>query len=101
MRRNPIALIVVILLAGLLTCSGALVATMAPPAVPAAAQAAATQSGQAQLATINTYCVGCHNDRAKTAGVSFEGLKAEGIGEHAEVLEKAVRKLRGRVMPPP
>ena len=100
MRRNSFALIVVILLAGLLTGSGALVARMSPPPVPAS-QAPAAQAGQAQLATMNTYCVGCHNDRAKTAGVSFEGLKAEAIGEHAEVLEKAVRKLRGRVMPPP
>jgi hypothetical protein len=74
---------------------------MSPPAATPAAQAAAPQAGQAQLATINTYCVGCHNDRAKTAGVSFEGLKPEGVGEHAELFEKAVRKLRGRVMPPP
>jgi mono/diheme cytochrome c family protein len=100
MKRNSIAPILIVLLAGLLAGSGALVATMAPPAVPVA-QVAATQAGQAQLATINTYCVGCHNDRAKTAGVSFEGLKADAIGERAEVFEKAVRKLRGRVMPPP
>src|SRR6202163_2230914 len=56
---------------------------------------------EVQLATIKTYCAGCHNDRAKTAGLSFEGLTPEGIGQHADVFEKAVRKLRGRVMPPP
>jgi len=56
---------------------------------------------QAQLATIKQYCVACHNDRAKTGGVSFEGLTPERIGEHAELFEKAVRKMRGRVMPPP
>ena len=60
-----------------------------------------TAGAPAQLATINQYCVGCHNDRAKTGGVSFEGLTPDSIGEHAEVFEKAVRKLRGRVMPPP
>ena len=54
-----------------------------------------------QLATIKQYCAGCHNDRAKTAGVSFDGLTPESIGQHADVFEKAVRKLRGRVMPPP
>ena len=54
-----------------------------------------------QLATINQYCVACHNDRTKTAGVSFQGLTPESIGQHADVFEKAVRKLRGRVMPPP
>src|SRR5215472_3398411 len=55
----------------------------------------------AQLATVKQYCGGCHNDRMKAAGVSFDGLTADGIGQRTEVFEKAVRKLRGRVMPPP
>jgi hypothetical protein len=59
------------------------------------------ETSDAQLATIKQYCAGCHNDRAKTGGVSFEGLAPASIGQHAEVFEKAVRKLRGRVMPPP
>jgi hypothetical protein len=54
-----------------------------------------------QLATIQQYCVACHNDRAKVAGVSFQGITPESIGQHADVFEKAVRKMRGRVMPPP
>jgi mono/diheme cytochrome c family protein len=54
-----------------------------------------------QLATIKQYCAGCHSDRLKAGGVSFEGLTAESISQHADVFEKAVRKLRGRVMPPP
>jgi mono/diheme cytochrome c family protein len=54
-----------------------------------------------QLATIKQYCVACHNERAKTGNVSFEGITGESIGQHADVFEKAVRKLRGRVMPPP
>ena len=56
---------------------------------------------EAHLRTINQYCVGCHNDTAMTAGVSFQELTADSIGEHADVFEMAVRKLRGRVMPPP
>src|SRR3954468_14720146 len=58
-------------------------------------------SSQPQLATIKQYCAGCHNDRAKVAGVSFDGLTPDSIEPHAELFEKAVRKLRGRVMPPP
>jgi Protein of unknown function (DUF1592)/Protein of unknown function (DUF1588)/Protein of unknown function (DUF1585)/Protein of unknown function (DUF1587)/Protein of unknown function (DUF1595)/Cytochrome C oxidase, cbb3-type, subunit III len=58
-------------------------------------------TSDAQLATIKEYCAGCHNDRAKTGGVSFDGLAPESIGQRADVFEKAVRKLRGRVMPPP
>ena len=61
----------------------------------------ATSPAQGQLATIQQYCVACHNDRTKTAGVSFQGITPESINQHADVFEKAVRKMRGRVMPPP
>ena len=53
------------------------------------------------LATVKQYCATCHNDRMKAGSVSFDGLTQEQIGQRAEVFEKAVRKLRGRVMPPP
>jgi hypothetical protein len=56
---------------------------------------------EAQLATIDRFCVECHNDSDYTADVSFERMTAASIAEHAELYEKAVRKLRGRVMPPP
>ncbi len=35
------------------------------------------------------------------AGVSFEGLTPEAIASRPDLFEKAVRKMRGRVMPPP
>src|SRR5512138_791226 len=66
------------------------------PQVPSAAKAP-----DVQLAIVKQYCATCHNDRMKAAGVSFEGLTPEMIGQHPDVFEKAVRKLRGRVMPPP
>src|SRR5262245_52017716 len=99
MKRNPIPPIVVIALAGLLTASSVGVFT-ASPSMQGTTTAQAS-AGAAQLGTIKEYCAGCHNDRAKTGGVSFEGLTAANIGERAEVFEKAVRKLNGRVMPPP
>src|SRR5436305_8346006 len=100
MKKNSIAPAALVSLALLFASSLAVrsavrPATMAPPAVQSAGAAAA------QLATINQYCVGCHNDRAKTGGFSLEGIAPESIGQHAELFEKAVRKLRGRVMPPP
>jgi hypothetical protein len=55
----------------------------------------------AQWALIGQYCVDCHNNAEYTADVSFEGLGPEHIAEHAELFETAVRKLRGRMMPPP
>jgi mono/diheme cytochrome c family protein len=68
---------------------------------PQASSASQTSGAQEQLATLQQYCVSCHSDRTKVAGVSFEGVTAENIGQRADVFEKAVRKMRGRVMPPP
>ncbi|HXD75630.1 MAG TPA: DUF1592 domain-containing protein [Vicinamibacterales bacterium] len=53
------------------------------------------------LATVKQYCATCHNERMKAGGVSFDGLTADGVAQHADVFEKAIRTLRGRVMPPP
>ena len=61
----------------------------------------AQDPADAQLATIKQYCVGCHNDKAKTGGVTFQGISAASVAKDPELFEKAVRKLRGRVMPPP
>src|ERR1043165_8275418 len=65
--------------------------------------AAPTQppTADASLALMKDYCAGCHSDKAKTGGVSFEGITAASISKDPELFEKAVRKLRGRVMPPP
>ena len=63
--------------------------------------AAVSPAPEPHLATIKQYCGGCHNDRLKSAGVSFDGLTTDAIGQRADVFEKAVRKLRGRLMPPP
>src|SRR5579872_1829956 len=65
------------------------------------AQSQAPDPADAQLATVKQYCSGCHSDKLKTGGVSFEGITAATIAQDPERFEKAVRKLRGRVMPPP
>jgi mono/diheme cytochrome c family protein len=51
--------------------------------------------------TLDTYCVGCHNSRTRAGGVAFDALDVNALHEHADVWDKAVRKLRGRLMPPP
>jgi cytochrome c551/c552 len=58
---------------------------------------AQVQSGQ-QVAT--KYCVTCHNDRAKTGGLSLEKLDADHADKDPETWEKAIRKLRAGLMPP-
>ena len=49
---------------------------------------------------IGTYCVSCHNDRAKTGGLSLQTLSITNLPEHADVWEKVARKLRSGEMPP-
>src|ERR1051325_6597488 len=53
-----------------------------------------------QKALINQYCVTCHNDRLKTGGLTLTDFEPGVAGQHAEVAEKVIRKLRGGLMPP-
>jgi mono/diheme cytochrome c family protein len=106
MTRTPTRPTAVILLAGVVLIASLMQVSTAsqattPARQPSQASGTAGQLAQLQLATMQQYCVPCHNDRAKVAGVSFEGITPGSIGQHADVFEKAVRKLRGRVMPPP
>jgi len=50
---------------------------------------------------INQYCVTCHNQRTKTANVMFDTMDVTNMSQHPEIWERAVRKLRGGMMPPP
>src|SRR5678816_4371466 len=65
---------------------------------PAAAEPNQYQAHQGML---NTYCVGCHNSRAKVGGLALDGLDLQAAANNAEIWEKALRKLRGHLMPPP
>src|SRR5262249_40165476 len=47
------------------------------------------------------YCVGCHSATGRAGGIAFAGMSLDDVGSNAETWEKAVRKLRGRLMPPP
>ena len=51
-------------------------------------------------ALLDQYCVTCHNDRLKTAGLMLDQIDIGQVGAHAEVLEKVVKKLRSGQMPP-
>jgi len=50
---------------------------------------------------LDTYCVGCHNSKVRTAGIAFDAINLDSVHDNADVWEKALRKLRGRQMPPP
>jgi len=50
---------------------------------------------------VNKYCVGCHNQRLKTAGLVLDGMDFAKVADSAEIWEKVIVKLRSRAMPPP
>jgi cytochrome c551/c552 len=51
-------------------------------------------------ALLNQYCVGCHNEKLKTAGLMLDKLDLAHPGQEPETWEKVVRKLRAGMMPP-
>jgi len=61
----------------------------------------ATSATDPNRAMLNTYCVGCHNTRLKTGGLALDSLDLRAAANDAETWEKALRKLRGHLMPPP
>src|SRR5579885_99727 len=70
-------------------------------ALLAAATAQTTPADStAQRALLDRYCVTCHNARLKTANLMLDRLDLTHLGEHAEIGEKVVRKLRAGMMPP-
>src|ERR1041385_5973399 len=56
---------------------------------------------KSQWATIQNYCFGCHNPGVKAGNLFLSELNEDSVAAHPEIFEKAVRKLRGRQMPPP
>jgi hypothetical protein len=66
-------------------------------AMPLAAQ---QPSPVAERKLLDQYCVTCHNQKAKTAGLMFDKLDLDHLSDNAEIWEKVVRKLRGGMMPP-
>jgi Protein of unknown function (DUF1592)/Protein of unknown function (DUF1588)/Protein of unknown function (DUF1587)/Protein of unknown function (DUF1595)/Protein of unknown function (DUF1585)/Planctomycete cytochrome C len=71
-------------------------------AVLIAAQAMGqTPAGDSHGAMIDSYCVDCHNATLKTGGLALDTLDIKHPEANAEIWEKALRKLRGRLMPPP
>ena len=70
-------------------------------AVLAGGQSKSVQiSATAQRALLDQYCVSCHNQKAKIGGLALDTVDLSHAGDHAETLEKVIRKLRAGMMPP-
>ena len=60
----------------------------------------APSPGTQYAAVVKQYCVTCHNDRLKTAGLSLEALDITNMSAGRDAWEKVVRRLRRGAMPP-
>src|SRR6266508_1355036 len=52
-------------------------------------------------AVLDTYCITCHNQRLRTAGLALDSLDVTKPGASSEVWERVIVKLRAGSMPPP
>ncbi len=58
-------------------------------------------SAASTRALLDRYCVTCHNERLKTAGLSLAAADVARLGDAADVWEKVAVKLHTGNMPPP
>ena len=75
-----------------------------PP--PQAGAQASSSTGAAPPASnhrgvLDRYCVTCHNQKLKTAGLTLDQADVAHPDQGAEIWEKVIRKVRGGIMPPP
>ncbi len=66
----------------------------------APAQQISPASGSQQRVLLDKYCVTCHNQRVKTAGLSLDNMDLAKVPDGAETWEKVIRKVKGGMMPP-
>ncbi len=62
---------------------------------------AARAAGDPHKAMLDRYCVGCHSTQLKTGGLALDRVNLQAVWNDAATWEKALRKLRGHLMPPP
>ncbi len=55
---------------------------------------------QSETSLTNQYCVGCHNDTARSGGFSFTQIDLAHPEKNAERVERVIRKVRSGMMPP-
>jgi hypothetical protein len=81
---------------GRLAVAGALALVVAAVA-PGGAQSPAPPQQQPLL---SQYCITCHNQRLKTAGLLLDAMDVDHVAKDAVAWEKVVRKIRTGMMPP-
>jgi mono/diheme cytochrome c family protein len=74
----------------------AVVSAQTPPS-PAKPNSAASDT----RAFLDTYCLACHNQTTRTAGLALDGVDASRPSDNFDVWERVIEKLRAGSMPPP
>jgi hypothetical protein len=73
---------------------------LAGAAVVAACTPTPEQLATEHRATLDRFCLDCHSAAEAEAGLSLEGLDLGAAGEHPDIFEEVIVKLRGGLMPP-
>ena len=58
-------------------------------------------AGKEQWKMVDRFCTDCHNPGDYAGNFDLQKINPSNIGQHAQRLEKVVRKLSGHLMPPP
>jgi len=98
MRAIVVATAVGLILISLVSSGAASQRPAATTTAPAAAPAASITSRKALL---DQYCVNCHNDDDRVAGIAFDKMDLTHLAKDGDTWEKAIKKLKGGMMPPP
>src|SRR5262245_1851648 len=72
-----------------------------PASAPASQTSTLAPTAAETAAVLKQYCVTCHNDRLRTAGLALSQLDPAKVQQNPAAWEKVVRKLRTGTMPPP
>src|SRR3982751_961353 len=94
-RRAALAALVAAGVSAVVLAKGGAAAQSAKVDAPATPPAAADAR-----AVLDKYCVTCHNEQRKTAGLMLDRMDVADVSDGTEVWEKVVRKLHAREMPP-
>jgi mono/diheme cytochrome c family protein len=82
-------------------CSLLAIVSLSRALPQAASQSDSAASPEQYRGMVSTYCTGCHNSKAKTGGLALDAMNFDAVANDAPTWEKVVRKLHGRLMPPP
>ena len=81
--------------------SGWIVAALSAAQTPSQSPPASTAAASPITPIVDRYCVTCHNQKSRTAGLSLEGVDAAHPAANPELWERVIAKLRAGAMPPP